>query len=45
LHDLSDRELTDIGLTAGDIDHIAAHRAFESLRDGTAYPWLSRGVM
>lgn len=45
LRDLSDRELTDIGLTAGDIDHIAARRAFESLRDGTAYPWLSRGVM
>jgi len=45
LHDLSDRQLMDIGLTAGDIDCIAAHRAFEGLRDGTAHLWLSRGVM
>jgi uncharacterized protein YjiS (DUF1127 family) len=44
LHDLSDRELMDIGLTAGDIDYVVAHRAVERLRDG-AYPWLSRGVM
>lgn len=33
LHDLSDRELMDIGLTAGDIDYIVAHRALERLRD------------
>jgi len=45
LHDLSDRQLMDIGLTQGDIDCIAAHRAFEELKDGTAYLWLSRGVM
>ncbi len=43
LHDLSERQLMDIGLTPGDIDCIAAHRAFEELRDGTAYLWLSRG--
>ena len=42
LHDLSDRELMDIGLTRSDIDYIAAGRAIERLRDGT---WLSRGVM
>jgi uncharacterized protein YjiS (DUF1127 family) len=42
LHDLSDRELMDIGLTRSDIDYIIADRAIERLRDGT---WLSRGVM
>lgn len=42
LHDLSDRELTDIGLTRSDIDYILAGRAIERLRDGT---WLSRGMM
>jgi uncharacterized protein YjiS (DUF1127 family) len=45
LNDLSDRQLIDIGLTAGDVDHIAAHRAIEKLKDGTAYLWPSRGVM
>jgi uncharacterized protein YjiS (DUF1127 family) len=45
LHDLSERELRDIGLTPGDIDYIAAGRAIERLRDGTTYLWLSRGVM
>ena len=45
LHDLSDRELMDIGLTPGDIDYIVAHQAIERLRDGTTYLWLSRGVM
>ncbi|MGC2780590.1 MAG: DUF1127 domain-containing protein [Bradyrhizobium sp.] len=45
LHDLSDRELMDIGLTRGEIDYIAAHRVVEKLRDGAAHPWLSRGVM
>ena len=45
LHELSDRQLMDIGLTQGDIDCIVAHRAFEGLRDGTTYLWLSRGVM
>ena len=38
LHDLTDRELMDIGLTRGDIDYIVVHRAIERLRDGTAYP-------
>lgn len=45
LHDLSDRELMDIGLTRCDIDYIAAGRAIGRLRDGTTYPWPSRGVM
>jgi uncharacterized protein YjiS (DUF1127 family) len=45
LHELSDRELMDIGVTPDEIDYIAAHRAIERLRDGTTYPWLSRGVM
>ena len=40
LHDLSDRELTDIGLTSGDIDYIDAHRAIEKLRDGTTHLWM-----
>jgi uncharacterized protein YjiS (DUF1127 family) len=37
LHDLSDRELRDIGLTSGDIDYIVAGRAIERLRDGRTY--------
>jgi uncharacterized protein YjiS (DUF1127 family) len=37
LHDLSDRELRDIGLTSGDIDCIVAGRAIERLRDGRTY--------
>jgi uncharacterized protein YjiS (DUF1127 family) len=46
LHDLSDRELMDIGVTRAEIDCIAAYRAFDKLRDGTAYLWIrSRGVM
>ena len=45
LHDLSERELMDIGVTPGDIDYIVAHRAIERLRDGTTYLWPSRGVM
>ena len=45
LHDLSDRELMDIGLTPGDIDYMVAGRAIERLRDGTAHLWPSRGVM
>jgi uncharacterized protein YjiS (DUF1127 family) len=45
VHDLSDRQLMDIGMAAGDIDCIVAYRAFERLRDGTTYLWLSRGVM
>jgi uncharacterized protein YjiS (DUF1127 family)/RimJ/RimL family protein N-acetyltransferase len=46
LHYLSDRELMDIGITHGEIDCIAAHRAIDRLRDGTTYLWIrSRGVM
>ena len=37
LHDLSDRELMDIGVTRAEIDRIAAYRAFDKLRDGTTY--------
>jgi uncharacterized protein YjiS (DUF1127 family) len=45
LHNLSYRELMDIGRTPGDIDGIVALRAIVRLRDGTRYLWLSRGVM
>jgi len=46
LYDLSDRELMDIGVTRDEIDCIAAHRAIDRLRDGTAQLLiLSRGVM
>ena len=46
LHDLSDRQLMDIGVTRAEIDCIAAHRAIDRLRDGTAHLWIrSRGVM
>jgi uncharacterized protein YjiS (DUF1127 family) len=46
LHELSDRELMDIGVTRDEIDHIAPHRAIDALRDGTAHLWIrSRGVM
>jgi uncharacterized protein YjiS (DUF1127 family) len=37
LHDLSDRELMDIGLTSSEIDYIAAGRAIERLRDDMRY--------
>ena len=46
LHDLSDRELMDIGVTRGEIDYIARHRAIDTLRNSTTYLGiLSRGVM
>jgi uncharacterized protein YjiS (DUF1127 family) len=45
LHDLSERELKDIGLTPGDIDYMVAHRTIEQLRDGRANLWSSRGPM
>ena len=46
LHQLSDRELKDIGLTRDELDHIAGHRAVDVLRDGTTHFWIrSRGVM
>ena len=37
LHDLSERELRDIGLTPGDIEYIVAGRTLERLRDGRTY--------
>lgn len=40
LHDLSERELIDIGMTRAEIDHITAHRRLDRLRDGMAYPWM-----
>ena len=45
LHGLSDRELMDIGVTRAEIDCIAAHRAIDRLRDGTAHLWMTRGGM
>jgi uncharacterized protein YjiS (DUF1127 family) len=46
LHYLSDRELTDMGITRGEIEYIAAHRAIDSIKDSTTYLWItSRGVM
>jgi uncharacterized protein YjiS (DUF1127 family) len=46
LHNLSDRELMDIGLTRDEIDYITPHRAIDKLRDSTTYLWImSRGVM
>jgi uncharacterized protein YjiS (DUF1127 family) len=46
LHHLTDRELMDIGVTRGEIDYIAVHRAIDRLRDGMTHPWItSRGVM
>lgn len=44
LHDLSDRELMDIGLTRGEIDTIAPERALERLRDNARALW-GRGGM
>ena len=46
LHTLSDRELMDIGVTRGEIEYIARHRAIDTLADNTTYIWVrSRGVM
>jgi uncharacterized protein YjiS (DUF1127 family) len=45
LHELSDRELMDIGLTRGEIDYIAGHRAIDRLKDSTNLWILSRGAM
>jgi len=41
VHDLSDRELKDIGVTRDEIDHIAPQRAIDALRDSIR----SHGVM
>ncbi|MCA1375145.1 MULTISPECIES: DUF1127 domain-containing protein [Bradyrhizobium] len=43
LMDLSDRELTDIGLTRAEINYLAPGRAIDALRDSTRY-LLSRGM-
>jgi uncharacterized protein YjiS (DUF1127 family) len=46
LRDLTERELTDIGVMRADIDFLAAERALDRLRDDTRYLWMrSRGVM
>ncbi|WP_257165579.1 DUF1127 domain-containing protein [Bradyrhizobium sp. SRS-191] len=45
LANLSEAQLIDIGLGRADIEHIAAHRALENLKDKTAHLMLSRGVM
>jgi uncharacterized protein YjiS (DUF1127 family) len=46
LHDLSDRELKDIGVRRDEIDYTAPHRAIDTLGDSTTYLWItSRGVM
>ena len=41
LHELSDRDLKDIGLTPEDIDYVVARRVFERFRDDTMYLWRS----
>ncbi|WP_316163271.1 DUF1127 domain-containing protein [Bradyrhizobium sp. SZCCHNRI20481] len=45
LRDLSEAQLMDIGLPRSDIEHIAAHRALERLKDSTTHLMMSRGVM
>ena len=44
LQDLSDRELMDIGLMRGEIDHLTPQRSIDALRDSTRY-LLNRGGM
>ncbi|MBR0957341.1 DUF1127 domain-containing protein [Bradyrhizobium japonicum] len=44
LHDLSDRELMDIGLTRGEIDHLTPERALDRLRDRVADLWRRGGM-
>ena len=44
LQDLSDRELTDIGLTRAEIDYITPERAIDTLRDRATDLWR-RGVI
>ena len=44
LHDLSDRELMDIGLTRGEVDYLSPQRAIDTLRDNTMYLWSRRGM-
>jgi len=40
LESLSERELTDIGMTRAEIEHILALRGIDRLRDGTAHLWM-----
>ena len=44
LHDLSDRELMDIGMTRGEIDYIASDRGIDPRGDCTTLWVTSRGV-
>jgi uncharacterized protein YjiS (DUF1127 family) len=44
VHDLSDRELMDIGLTRAEIDCIARHPALDRLRDSAVYLWIGPGL-
>ncbi|WP_460290763.1 DUF1127 domain-containing protein, partial [Bradyrhizobium diazoefficiens] len=44
LHDLSDRELMDIGLTRGEIDYFTSARALDKLRDRAMDPWRRGGM-
>ena len=44
LQELSDRELMDIGLTRGEIDHLTPQRSIDNLRDSARY-LLNRGGM
>jgi uncharacterized protein YjiS (DUF1127 family) len=44
LHDLSDRELMDIGLTRGELDYLSPQRAIDNLRDSARYLW-NRGTI
>ncbi len=46
LHELSERELMDIGIAPGEIEYIVAYRAIDRLRDSQTGLWIaSRGVM
>ncbi|MGJ4997158.1 DUF1127 domain-containing protein [Bradyrhizobium sp. HKCCYLS3077] len=44
LYELSERELTDIGLTRAEIEHISALRTLESLRDNPRHLVSRRGM-
>jgi uncharacterized protein YjiS (DUF1127 family) len=43
LHELSERELTDIGLARADIEYITAHRALDRLKSDTTL-WTRSGA-
>ena len=44
LYRLSERELTDIGLTRADIEYITAHRSLDRLKNGTTGLWMYSGA-